>query len=138
MTLDPFLKANAAWSIVLVGALGLLAVGGPSVVRAALLALAVSFAGASLSALRHRRWAVAVVVIAAPAVALLWTPTVVVNFWLFAQGDTRYRDSPATILVVALYAVLFALPSCMLAVGYGLNRKRIVELFRGHKNESAA
>jgi len=58
-----------------------------------------------------------------PVLAFLITaPLVTYNFYAFATKDTLYLDSPATMFIVAILALLVTLPSFMLLVIYWLNR----------------
>ncbi|HQM99675.1 MAG TPA: hypothetical protein PLL36_01295 [Candidatus Hydrogenedentes bacterium] len=62
-----------------------------------------------------------------PAIYLfLYLPGVVLNIVLFLAGNEKYLDSPATIFIVLIYALVFVLPP--LAIYYGLFRNRKVFL----------
>lgn len=138
VTLDQLLKSNTAWSVLLVLAFGTLAGLAPAAGRILLLTLAVGYGGVALLALKKHRWAVGVSILVAIGACLRWAPVVLLNTWLFASGDARYRDSPATIIVVGVYALLFAIPATLLVIGYALRRNDIVVLIRGRNNEQPA
>ncbi len=138
VTLDNCLKANVVWSVLMVLAIGSLAITSFPSAWAAVFGVALGFAAASFAALRHQAWALGVVIGGALAMALRWTPMVLLNAWAFAQGDPRYGDSPGTILVVVIYAVLFAIPGCLLVFGYAMHGRAILGLIRSRKNERTA
>lgn len=49
---------------------------------------------------------------------------VVINFWMFFTGHELYQDSPATIFIVALNAIMFVLPGLLIYFLIFLDRKR--------------
>lgn len=138
VTLDQLLKSNSVWSILLVCAFGALAGFAPETGRILLLTLAIGYGGVALLALKKRPWAVGVSIIVAIGACLRWAPVVVLNTWLFVSGDARYRDSPGTIIIVGVYALLFAIPATFLVIGYALRRSDIVVLIRSRNNELPA
>ncbi|MGB7325087.1 MAG: hypothetical protein WBD31_09460 [Rubripirellula sp.] len=73
-------------------------------------------------------WVVALVVPAFPL--LRWTPMVAVNFWMFFTGHELYRDSPATIFIVAINAIMFVLPGLLIYLCLFVDRKRFLVLMR--------
>lgn len=106
--MDFVLKFNRVWAFLLVIIFGLFALNGTllPVFVAALVYLAVSFL-----AIRKNRVAVILVFIFSGLFMLRWLPMVMFNFYLSSIDDPVYLDSPATILVVFIYALLFAFPS---------------------------
>jgi hypothetical protein len=118
MPLQKTLQLNLAWSCLLAAAFACLFALGPSIARAALALASFAFIGVSVMAARRRRWAVCAVILVATVLLIQHLPPVVLNAWLFLTRDSLYLDSPGTILVVAVSAVIFALPALLLVVTY--------------------
>lgn len=125
MPLQATLRLNFAWSLLLTAAFGLLFTLAPTLPRAIVLLAAVGYLVASRIALRRNRFAVAVAIVTAAWFAIRWVPMVGMNAWMFATDHMLYRDSPATILVVAIYAGLFALPGFSLTLLYLLQLRKV-------------
>jgi hypothetical protein len=70
-------------------------------------------------------------------VMVLWLPMVAMNAFMFISGHELYKDSPATILIVLSYAIVFAMPATTLCVLYLVHRKNIWRLIRYGKEEAA-
>ncbi len=106
--MDFVLKFNRVWAFLLVIIFGLFALNGTllPVFVAALVYLAVSFL-----AIRKNRVAVILVFIFSGLFMLRWLPMVMFNFYLMGIDDPVYLDSPATGVIVIIYALLFAFPS---------------------------
>jgi hypothetical protein len=106
--MDFVLKFNRAWAFFLVMIFGLFALNGTliPVFVAAFVYLAISFL-----AVRQNRVAVIVVFIFSGLFMLRWLPMVIFNFFLMGIDDPVYLDSPATGLIVIIYALFFAFPS---------------------------
>lgn len=98
--------------------------------RAILLTLGVAYTVVSLFALVGKGWAIGISVIIAILLMIRWLPMVAINTWMFMSGHDLYRDSPATILVVFSYAVVFAIPSTILCGLYLVQRKQIWGILR--------
>lgn len=107
-----------------------------SISRAMLFALGVIFIVMSVFALYEKRWAIAACVLIAVILMLRWLPVAVINTWMFISGHELYQDSPATILVVLSYAIVFAIPATILSTLYMFNRKSIWPLIRYGKSSS--
>ena len=56
---------------------------------------------------------------------LMYLPMVLHNFALFFAGDALYLDSPATIFVVVIDALVFVMPALIIYYGLLLERKAI-------------
>ena len=97
---------------------------------AILLTLGVAYVGISFFALAGKRWAIVTSTIVAILLMIRWLPMVAINTWMFISGHELYRDSPATILVVLSYAVVFAIPSTILCCLYLAQRKQIWKILR--------
>lgn len=119
------LRLNLAWSLLIFAAFTYLAVGGYNDTRGALLIAASGYVGASIAALRGHRWAVGFTVIVSTLLSVRWLPMVVVNLWMFVSGHELYQDSPATIFIVVVYAVVFAIPSTVVCALFLFNRKEL-------------
>jgi hypothetical protein len=98
--------------------------------RAILLTLGVAYAVISFFALVGKRWAIGISVIIAILLMIRWLPMVAINTWMFMSGHELYQDSPATILVVLSYGVVFAIPSTILCGLYLVQRKQIWGILR--------
>lgn len=123
MTVSGVLVVNLVWSVLMLCAFTALAVGGPNAARWALLLMGVGNLAIAILALRRNRWAIAGSIMVAALVAARWTPMVLYNWWAFFTGHQLYRDSPGTIIVVAIYSVLFAAPAMGMLVGFWANRR---------------
>jgi hypothetical protein len=121
---------NFLWSLIMVSAFAYLVHGRYSDPRAILLTLGVAYAVISFFALVGRRWAIGIPVIIAILLMIRWLPMVGINTWMFMSGHELYQDSPATILVVLSYAVVFAIPSTILCSLYLVQRKQIWGILR--------
>jgi hypothetical protein len=135
MTVVGPLRFNLAWSLLVAAALVALlllraGVGTVSVEFVAVLLAAVCYVVISVLALRLRRWAVAVCLLVAGAVAIYWLPTVVLNFFYFLTRHELYQDSPATILAVGINSVVFLIPALILCLAYGVRVRQLVSMFR--------
>lgn len=118
------------------GAFLFLLIGLYSIPRAVIFALCIFFVVVSLLALLKNRWAIAISVLVAIILMLRWLPMVIINTWMFISGHELYQDSPATILVVLSYAIVFAIPSTILNILYFVNRKPIWQFVRHGKDWS--
>lgn len=98
--------------------------------RAVLLAIAFGYTFISFYTLAGRRWAIVVSIIAAILLMVRWLPMVAVNIWMFITGHPLYQDSPGTIFIVAIYAVIFAIPSTLLCGLYLAQRRTVWKLLR--------
>ena len=74
-------------------------------------------------AMAHRRWAIGTVVVTVSLTALVTGVFTVINVAMFLLGHELYRDSPGTIVVVAINAAVFTAPALVilsLFVAHGL------------------
>ena len=102
-----------AWAVLLWIFFAWLFLGAPDPSRGLWWAAASGFVVIGLMAHRRRRWALVASGVVSVAALGYWSPFVAVNAYLYATGDPVYLDSPGTILVVALDAVLFVIPSAV-------------------------
>jgi hypothetical protein len=119
---------QVVWATTLVAVFAALSLKPPGNSKLWFLLLAVIYLVACIRAWGTGRvaWSIAVVV---PAViCALWLPMVAVNLIAFVRGDPLYRDSPATILVVAAEGVMFAIPSLLLIALFWRHRGAIQDL----------
>jgi hypothetical protein len=121
---------NLCWAICMLLAFIALVIGGSNLPRVVLLVLATAYVWLALQARLRKPWAVGVSICIAVALMFRWLPMVVVNFLMFYAEDPLYLDSPATILVVITYAVLFALPATVLVLAYGLQWRSLARIFQ--------
>lgn len=112
------------------GAFLYLVLGRYSEPRAVLLVICLVYIAISLFALAGKRWAIVMCIMVALLLTIRWVPMVAINAWMFATGHELYRDSPATILVVLSYAIVFAIPSLILCVLYFFQRKHIWKILK--------
>jgi hypothetical protein len=95
----------------------------------------VLFGVASIGIFTDCRWAwvVSIAFLAAYWVLRGWAAWVnfVVNSYMFLSGHELYRDSPATILVVATYAVFGILPATCLLILAVISRRRLIAILTG-------
>lgn len=124
------LYLNLAWSFLMLIAFGLLALFGPNMSRSVIFLASGLYAANSFFALHRRRAALIINVVVAALLLIRWLPMVSLNFYMFASGHELYLDSPATIFVVAIYAILFAFPACLLCSLYFIQRKVLLEAIR--------
>lgn len=89
-------------------------------------AISTAYLVATIACLTNARfgWIVA---LAAPILPLLrWTPMVVVNSWMCFTRHELYQDSPATLFIVAINAIMFVLPGLLIHFCLFLDRKRLL------------
>lgn len=72
----------------------------------------------------HIRW-MRLVIVPPLLICLTAAPIIAYNVFLFAAKDRLYLNSPATIFVVLVFALLTLLPSALVLSLYWFNRKRI-------------
>ena len=56
-------------------------------------------------------------------------PMAVYNFYEFYLGNEIFKDSPGTLLVVAIYLAVLGAPSLILCISYAINYKYFENLF---------
>lgn len=119
---------QVAWSFLLLIVFGVASMRGfgadgkPSYIHLFFAVVAVIYVGAAFLCQYNNRiaWWVALPI---PALFLfMYLPLVVLNFTLFLSGHERYQDSPATIFIVVLYALVMVLPASF--IYYGMFRER--------------
>jgi hypothetical protein len=120
----------------MLAAFSLLAVLGPSWARAIVFAITLAYVGISVAALRRKAWAVFIAIGVAAILLARWLPMVVVNLRMYFEDHPVYIDSPGTILVVAIYSLLFALPALILLLLYLVQWRQVVALL--HLTRSGA
>jgi len=114
----------------MVAAFSYLIVGRYSNSRAIFLGIELCYVVISVFALLGKKWATGVSVVVALLLMLRWLPMASINTWMFVTGHELYRDSPATILVVISYGVVFAIPATVLSILYALHWKNIWKTVR--------
>ena len=124
------LYVNVAWAFIMVIWFGLLLAGRYSETRALTFGISIAFFVVALLTLSQYRWAAILSVGTAFLVAFRYLPMVMVNALMFVSGHELYRDSPATVFVVLIYAFVFAIPSTVLCLLYIFNYRRFWILVR--------
>lgn len=126
-------QINLGWSFLMLVWFAYLALGRYSHSRGVMLALATVYAIVAIFTLRQQRRAVAVSVVVASILMVRWLPMVGVNFWMFITRNELYQDSPATIFIVAVYALVFAVPATLLCTLYFMKRRNLRMIFGKHQ-----
>ena len=111
----------------------LLLVAGPSVARATLMLASFIYVSISIAALGLRRWSVVAVVVIGVMLLIRWLPMVLINAWMFLTNHPLYENSPATIFIVGIYAVIFAVPAFIMVALYIFHWRNLYVLFRSRK-----
>lgn len=91
----------------------------------ALLAIALIYGYVIDSLGRRKRWAWWFCCVFAVISIAVSAPNVVYNFFLYAQKDELYRDSPATIFIVAINAFVLVVPA-ILSLTFLLTRRKFL------------
>ena len=125
MPLRNTLRLNLAWSILMAMAFAALFIGSASSPRFVVLTLTIAYVGISTAAFRLKRWSLTAVILVAVLLTIRWLPMVIINFWMFFTRHPLYTDSPATIIIVAINALLFALPGLLLVSLYSLQWRSV-------------
>lgn len=127
------LKFNRVWALILVLIFGLSALYGS---RLPLLVAAIVYLAASFLAVRQNRVAVIMVFIFSGIVMLRFLPMVLYNLAMFVFGHPLYQDSPATILVLLVIAMLFAIPATVVSAFFVRYYKDMVSIVCGKPFQS--
>lgn len=93
------------------------------------LALSLAFFLSACAAF-HSRLALLLVLIFTLLFLLRWLPMVAINIWMFSTDHPLYLDSPATIMIVAVYALLFAIPALIFSIAYLLQWPTLLAALR--------
>jgi hypothetical protein len=128
---------NFAWAVLMLVALDALVLlrWQASTADGALLVLflaALAYAAVAFAAVEDHRWALAVSFLAAIGLLVFWLPWVVLNFNAFLKEDPLYQNSPGTILVVAVNALIFCLPALLVVLAYTLRFRVLLQHIRHH------
>jgi hypothetical protein len=127
---------QAAWAFALCFVLGpMMITRGVTGTRLAYVAAFGMYLVSSLGILAGARWAwiYSLAFLAAYWVLRGWVAlaTFLINNYMFFTGHELYRDSPATIIVVWIYAVFGVLPATCLLILALLSARPILEILRG-------
>jgi len=128
MIIKRTLQLNLAWVFLMWCVFLYLFIGLPSGPRAVYLVSLSAFVVTAIYALLGKPWALLTSMGAAFFLLMYWLPTTLVNFWFFLVGDPLYLDSPGTMLVVAVNAILFVIPATTLLVLFALQRRQVKAL----------
>ena len=122
---------NLVWSVFILLAITWLALGAYNTASAIIHLLSVLFVVTNILALKGKRWATIISAIFVVLLFIRWVPMVVINFYMYFTGHELYLDSPATIFIVIIYFIVFALPSSIMLWFFITKRK---QLFKSLKN----
>ena len=128
MPLKLTLRLNLAWACLMLLAFLVLVVLGPSIPRLIVFVAALGYVGVSLAALHRSGWALLASVGVAAVLLARELPMVFVNFRMYIDDHSLYLDSPGTILIVAINALLFVIPALMLLILYVVQWRKVVAL----------
>jgi hypothetical protein len=81
-----------------------------------------------LGMLKHNIWCIRLAVFPPLLIFSITFPFVAYNFYAFLSGNALYQDSPATIIVVFLFALLTTLPSALILGSYWIHRRAIFKM----------
>lgn len=132
MRLNQTLQLNVAWAGLMWLAFAYLLISSPTGPRAVVVAALSVFVAVAFLALRGKRWALLFSLCVAILLLVRWLPMVVVNFWMFFTDHPLYLDSPATIFVVAVNAMLFAVPALVLVGLFSAQWRQVREALRAN------
>lgn len=130
MQLKRTLQINVAWAFLMWLAFCILFVGAPSVPRAIMVLVLSIFIAITFFAVCGSRWALILSIGVAATLFVRWLPVVIVNFWMFFTNHPIYLDSPLTILIAGIYAILFAIPSTLLVILFTLQWRQVKDALR--------
>lgn len=72
---------------------------------------------------RGRIWSIRLSIMPPLLAFLITAPMVTMNIFMFITGHELYRDSPATIFIVGVVAILVTMPSFLVLILYWRNRQ---------------
>ncbi len=125
------------WAVTLVGILVTLSVNAlvnaQSVQGLPFLLLTVVYLSACIRAWGSSRIAWVIALVVPVVICARWLPMVAINLFAFVRDDPLYLDSPGTIFIVAIYALLLVIPSLVLLVLFWLKRAALQALFDTHR-----
>jgi hypothetical protein len=114
------------WAALLVTAAAFqFAIGRPTI-GAVGVALVAGYVGAIYALYHRRRWAWWLCLLPPITALTLFAPGVAYNLLEFALGDPIFADSPGTLTIVLVYAVLFVFPPAAALVTLLLMRKKVM------------
>jgi hypothetical protein len=121
------------WAMLLFLLMGARAFGSGSVFGIALGAILIVYLISTVGCLANFRVAWLVAFFVPVLILMRWVPMVCINCFMFFTGHELYQDSPATILVVVIYAVAFVAPPLVIYSLLFLDRERVRALLFPHK-----
>jgi len=101
------------------------------------LLLAVLYLFACIRAWGPSRVAWVVALVTPVVICARWLPMVLVNVVAFVRDDPLYLDSPATIFIVAIDALILLVPSLVLIALFWRERTALQALFIAHGTGAA-
>ena len=117
------------WAAALVAILAALSLNAPTVKGLPFLLLAAVYLLACIRAWGSSRVAWVVALVAPVIICARWLPMVILNVVAFVRDDPLYLDSPATIFVVAIDALVLVVPSLVLIALFWRRRTALQALF---------
>jgi accessory gene regulator protein AgrB len=118
-------------------AFALLEIGLHTATRLVMLSLTILYLGVAILALRGWRWALLLSVAVALLEVVWWAPALITNMWMFVTGHELYQDSPATIIVVLIEALLLVIPAAVLCIAYAVQWRQLRSRFVAGTNTSS-
>jgi len=117
------------WAAALVAILAALSLTGSTVKGLPFLVLAAVYLLACIRARGSSRAAWVVALVAPVVICARWLPMVLLNVVAFVRDDPLYLDSPATIFIVAIDALILVVPSLVLIALFWRQRTALQALF---------
>jgi hypothetical protein len=117
------------WAATLVAILAALSLNAPTVKGLPFLVLAAVYLFACIRAWGSSRAAWVVALVAPVVICARWLPMVLLNVVAFVRDDPLYLDSPATIFIVAIDALVLVVPSLVLIALFWRQRTALQALF---------
>jgi hypothetical protein len=117
-----FIKLSHVAAIILLSCYGLLAARKPEVTSLAYWAMIIFYAFIIAGIFKNKLWFIRISLVPPLVAFILSAPMVIYNTIAFLTGHSLYQDSPATILVVAVIAIMVTLPAFMVLVAYWKSR----------------
>ena len=106
------------------------AISRPTTGMLVLAAIAGTFLVCSIGCIKNSRicWVVSLIVSA--LILARWLPMVAMNTFMAFTGHELYQDSPATFIIVMIYAVIFVMPPTAIFACIAFDWRRFLAVFR--------
>ena len=128
---------NFIWSLVMVTWNIYRLLGAYSNSRAVYCSFFILYVIIALFALIKHRWAIVISIIVSILLLIRWVPMVGINYWLYITKAPLYLDSPATIFIVHIIAVVYAFPALLTSLMFLLSSRPILKkIFKANEKSS--